>query len=87
MRADDLIAYFDRKEVESSQVLYREGEPADTLGLLAAGHLVVEVAAGNGKIVRVRRIVTHTVVGEMGFFRQSKRAATVSSDGAAASSA
>jgi SulP family sulfate permease len=29
----------------------------------------------------VRRIMTHTVVGEMGFFRHSTRSATVSSDG------
>ena len=31
----------------------------------------------------MRRIVTHTVLGEMGFFRHSVRSATVSSDGPA----
>jgi SulP family sulfate permease len=31
----------------------------------------------------VRRITTHTIVGEMGFFRHSARSATVSSDGSA----
>jgi sulfate permease, SulP family len=31
----------------------------------------------------VRRITTHTIVGEMGFFRHSARSATVSSDGPA----
>jgi CRP-like cAMP-binding protein len=83
VRPGELIAYFDRKDVESSQILYREGEPADTLDLLAAGHLVVEIAVGNEKSLCVRRLMVHTVVGEMGFFRRSKRAATVSSDGAA----
>ena len=64
-----------------SQVLYRSGEPADTLDLVAAGHLAIDVAKDNGESLRVRRIMTHTVVGEMGFFRRSVRSATVSSDG------
>jgi SulP family sulfate permease len=83
VRSDDLIAYFDRKEVESTQILYREGEPADTLDLLAAGQLVVEIVLPNNKRLPVRRLMIHTVVGEMGFFRHSKRAANVSSEGAA----
>jgi len=33
--------------------------------------------------LRVRTITTHTVVGEMGFFRRAARSATVSSDGPA----
>jgi SulP family sulfate permease len=83
VRADDLITYLQRKDTEGSQILYREGEPADTLDLLAAGHLVIEIAVDHEKSLRVRRLMTHTVVGEMGFFRHAKRAATVSSDGAA----
>jgi SulP family sulfate permease len=83
VRSDDLIAYFDRKDIESSQILYRQGEPADTLDLLAAGQLVVEVALPNNKRLPVRRLMIHTVVGEMGFFRHSNRAATVSSEGTA----
>jgi SulP family sulfate permease len=83
VKPGDLLTYFDRKDVEASQILYREGEPADTLDLLAAGHLVVEIAIGNDKCLCVRRLMVHTVVGEMGFFRHSKRAASVSSDGAA----
>ena len=83
VHCDDLIAYFERKEVESSQILYRQGEPADTLDLLAAGQLVVEFALPNNKRLPVRRLMIHTVVGEMGFFRHSKRSATVSSEGPA----
>ena len=37
----------------------------------------------NGGTRRLRRPATHTVVGEMGFFRRSTRSATVSSDGPA----
>jgi SulP family sulfate permease len=79
----DLIAYLDRKDVDGSQILYREGEPADTIDFVAAGNLAIDIATGNGESLRVRRIMTHTVVGEMGFFRHSMRSATVSSDGSA----
>jgi SulP family sulfate permease len=83
VRAADLIAYLERKDTDGSQTLYREGEPADTVDLVAAGNLVVDITDGNGESVRVRRIMTHTVVGEMGFFRKSGRSATVASDGRA----
>ena len=79
----DVIAYLERRDTDGSQVLYREGEPADTLDIVAAGHLKVEIAKGDGERLRVRRIMTHTVVGEMGFFRRKERAATVCSDGPA----
>jgi SulP family sulfate permease len=79
----ELIAYFERKDIHGSQVLHRQGEPADTLDLVAAGLLSISVKTNSGENVRVRRIVTHTVVGEMGFFRRSARSATVSSEGPA----
>jgi SulP family sulfate permease len=76
-----LIGYLERKEIAGPEVIYREGEQADTVDLVAAGNLNVDVATENGGSKRVRRLATHTVVGEMGFFRRSVRSATVSSDG------
>jgi SulP family sulfate permease len=65
-------------------VLYRAGDPADNIDLVAAGCLVVDIPAqATGQMLRVRRITTHTVVGEMGFVRRAERTATVSSDGPA----
>jgi sulfate permease, SulP family len=81
--AADLLAYLQRKDAAASQVFYREGEAADTLDLVAAGHLAIDIARGNGESLRVRRAMTHTIVGEMGFFRRSIRSATVSADGPA----
>lgn len=83
VRSSDLVAYLDRKDVEGSQVVYRQGEPADTVDLVAAGNLAIDIAKSNGESLRVRRMTTHTVVGEMGFFRHTVRSATVSSDGPA----
>jgi SulP family sulfate permease len=79
----DLIAYLQHKHTDGSQVLYRQGEPADTVDIIAAGDLVIDIAVDGGESLRVRRIATHSVVGEMGFFRQAARSATVSSDGPA----
>ena len=77
----DLFAYLERKDIVSSQVLYRQGEPADTVDLVAAGKLAIDIAQDDGGSLLMRRITTQTVIGEMGFFRWSSRSATVSSDG------
>jgi SulP family sulfate permease len=79
----DLMSFLERKDTDGSQILYREGEPADTVDLVAAGNLAIDIVKDNGETLRVRRLMTHTVVGEMGFFRHSVRSATVSSDGPA----
>ena len=81
--AADLAAYLERRDVDGPQILYREGEPADNVDFVAAGSLVIDIAKDTGESLSVRRITTHTVVGEMGFFRHSVRSATVSSDGPA----
>ena len=81
--AADLLAYLERKDTAGSQTLYREGEPSDTIDFVAEGGLAIDIAGVGGKSLRVRRIMTHAVVGEMGFFRRATRSATVSSDGPA----
>jgi SulP family sulfate permease len=80
VRAADLMRYFQRKDVGSADVLYREGEPADTIDLVVSGRLAIDVTKYNGEKLRVRRVTTHTVLGEMGFFRRSIRSATVSAE-------
>ena len=83
IKAADLVEYLERKDVTGSQILYREGEPADTIDLVAAGNLAIDITNDNGESKRLRHMTTHTVVGEMGFVRHSVRSATVSSDGPA----
>lgn len=81
VKSADLIAYFDQRHVDASAVLHRQGEPADTIDIVAAGRLAVDVTTSSGNSLRVRRIARYTVIGEMGFFRCSVRSATVSSEG------
>jgi SulP family sulfate permease len=83
LHAADLLEYLQRKDVDGEATLYRQGDPADTVDFVAHGNLVVEVHTPGGQHLRVRRIATHTVVGEMGFFRRATRTATVSTDGPA----
>jgi sulfate permease, SulP family len=83
VKSAELLGYLDRKNTDGSQVLYREGEPADTIEFVAIGSLTVDFRTNEGANVLVRRMTTHTVVGEMGFYRRSPRSATVSSDGPA----
>jgi sulfate permease, SulP family len=83
VKSADLFAYLERKDLDGPTVLHRQGEAADNIDLVAAGNLAIDVATRSGENLRVRRIATHTVVGEMGFFRRSLRSATVSSEGPA----
>jgi sulfate permease, SulP family len=83
VKSAELLGYLDRKNTDGSQVLSREGEPADTIEFVAIGSLTVDFRTNEGANVPVRRMTTHTVVGEMGFYRRSPRSATVSSDGPA----
>jgi len=80
LRARDLITYLDRADIEGAQIC-RDGEPADALYLIVSGNLGIDIVNSEGNIVRVKRATTHTVVGEMGFFRRSLRTATVSAEG------
>jgi len=83
MKPAELLNYLDRKDTAGAQIFYRQGEPADTIDLVANGSLTVDFRTNEGANLPVRRMTTHTVVGEMGFYRRAPRSATVSSDGPA----
>jgi SulP family sulfate permease len=83
VKGEDLIGYLERKDLSESQVLYRGGEPADSIELVATGSLSIDFELPQEASVRLRRFTTHTLVGEMGFFWLGTRSATVSSDGPA----
>jgi CRP-like cAMP-binding protein len=78
-----LSKYFERRDVAAGTMLYAQGSPADTIDLVVTGTIAVTVTSEPGLAVLVRRISTRSVVGEMGFFRNVARTATVSAEGAA----
>ncbi|HEY8264514.1 MAG TPA: SulP family inorganic anion transporter [Methyloceanibacter sp.] len=69
--------YLERQEVAVGECLFRQGEPSDSLVLLASGCVAITIDDEQGRPIRLRRMVGYTVVGEMGFFRQVPRTATV----------
>ena len=72
-----LADYFERVEAERREVIYRQGDPADTVDLVLSGALAVEIVTPDGVRTRVRRMMGQTVVGEMGFYRRTERVADV----------
>ena len=82
VHAQDLMRYLERRHVGASQTIYHQGGPADSIDLVADGDLAVDVESDHGR-VRLRRITTHTMLGEMGFVRDAARVATVSAEGPA----
>jgi SulP family sulfate permease len=72
-----ITPYLERQEVAVGECLFRQGEPSDSLVLLASGCVAITIDDEQGRPIRLRRMVGYTVVGEMGFFRQVPRTATV----------
>ena len=83
VRTSEVLAYLECKNIADAHAIYHQGDPADTLDLVAAGQLKIEVTSVDGQRLVVRRVMAHTVIGEMGFFREAVRSASVASDGSA----
>ena len=76
--ADVLIGrYLKRRQLTAGTILCAQGEPADALHFVAAGSVSISLTNEGGQATIIRRMTGCTVVGEMGFFRHSLRAASV----------
>lgn len=69
--------YLSRRELAAGDAVCRQGEPADSIDLVASGSVAILLADETGRSLRVRRMMGRTVVGEMGFLRRTPRLATV----------
>lgn len=78
---DRLISYFERLDLEAADVLINEGDPADSIDLIASGSLAIMIEDEFGRPLRLRRMAGQTVVGEMGFYRDAPRTASVVAEG------
>lgn len=70
-------SYLERRELAAGEIVCAHGAPADTIELVASGSVAVTVPGLGAEAIRVRRMTGGTVVGEMGFFRNLPRAASV----------
>jgi SulP family sulfate permease len=72
-----IAAYFQRHQLDAGELLFRQGEPADSIEILASGRLLVTASDEQGRSIRLRSMAGHTIVGEMGFYRQIPRSANI----------
>jgi SulP family sulfate permease len=72
-----IARFMEREELEKGAFLFRQGEPSDSVVLQASGCVAITIIDEHGRPIRLRRMVGHTVVGEMGFYRQVPRTASV----------
>ena len=70
-------ALFERRRIAAGTLLYREGDPSDSLVLLEAGCMSARVSTSGGAEVKVATILPDALIGEVGFFGGVARTATV----------
>jgi SulP family sulfate permease len=75
-----LLAYLKLSEYQPGEILMRQGEAADGLYLIHSGRATVQFHNAEGADLRLRSMVGHTIVGEMGLYRILPRGATVRAD-------
>jgi SulP family sulfate permease len=76
-----IASYMERRELDKGEYVFRQGEPADSVVLQASGCVAITVIDEHGRPIRLRRMLGHTVVGEMGFYRRVPRTAHVIAEG------
>ena len=69
--------YLERHELAVGEPVFHQGEPSDSIVLLASGCVAITIDDEQGRPIRLRRMVGYTVVGEMGFYRRVPRTASV----------
>lgn len=72
-----LERYLERRPLAPGEVVCEQGMASNSIEFIAMGSVAVTFTDATGRKVRVRRMAGRTVVGEMGFFRHSPRAASV----------
>jgi sulfate permease, SulP family len=72
-----IAPYLERHELDVGEILFSQGEPPDSVEILASGCVAITIEDELGRPIRLRRMMGYTVVGEMGFYRHVPRTATV----------
>ncbi|ODS03225.1 hypothetical protein AUC71_10780 [Methyloceanibacter marginalis] len=72
-----IAPFMERQELDSGAFLFKQGEPSDSVVFQASGCVAITITDEHGRSIRLRRMIGHTVVGEMGFYRKVPRTANV----------
>ncbi len=79
---DRVAPFMEKQELDDGAMVFSQGEPSDSVVFQASGCVAVTISDEHGRSIRLRRMIGHTVVGEMGFYRQVPRTANVVAEGA-----
>jgi SulP family sulfate permease len=71
------VSYLEMIEYQVGETICSQGDPADCLYLIYSGRVTVMFQAPEGATIRLRSMVQHTMVGEMGLYRTLPRGASV----------
>jgi len=80
--AETLAAFCRRLDVETGDIIARQGDAASSMHFILDGRVGVFVDPGNGTIVRLRSLGPRTTVGEMGLIAHQPRSATIKAEAA-----
>ncbi|MEZ5828567.1 MAG: SulP family inorganic anion transporter [Hyphomicrobiales bacterium] len=72
-----IAPYMQHQELDTGALLFKQGEPSDSVVFQASGCVAITIIDEHGRPIRLRRMIGHTVVGEMGFYRHMPRTANV----------
>lgn len=75
-----LKTYMKMVEYQSGELLFAQGDDADALYIIYTGRVTVLFTTPEGTEIRLRSMLRHTVVGEMGLYRSARRGASVRID-------
>jgi len=75
--AEELVAHLTPAEPTGARYLCRQGDPTETLLFIERGRVSVLVDRPNHEPLRVRVFGPHTLVGEIGFFLERPRTASL----------
>jgi SulP family sulfate permease len=72
-----LLDYIERIDVEKDCCLFSQGDPSDALYFIESGKVKVVIKLDNGRTMRIRTMGAGTVVGEIGFYLEQSRVASI----------
>jgi SulP family sulfate permease len=75
-----LKAYMKLARFQPGELLCAQGDAADALYIINTGRVTVLFTTPENKEIRLRSMLRHTVVGEMGSYRSAKRGASIRID-------
>ena len=66
-----------RTEFAEGDVISQQGDPSDSMHFVFEGRVGVMVDVGEGRLIRMRSLAKHTIIGEMGLLTRRPRSANI----------